>query len=112
GHTRPTSAPRAATTHRPATTAAAALVRGAPCTKVASGLRQFVAHAVHGEEISRAARVRLELPPDVLDVGIDRTLVSLQGDPVESVEELSPREDAPGRAGQGREQLELGGGER
>src|SRR5262245_39886165 len=91
--------------------AAAARPRVGPRTKAASRLRPLVAHAVDGEEILRAARIQLQLPPDVLDVGIDGALVRLKGNPVEGVEELAPSEDAPRGAGQSHEQLELRRGE-
>ncbi len=62
-------------------------------------------------EVARRARIRLELAADVLDVGVDRALVRLEGDAVDLVQQLRAREDPPGLAGHGRQERELGGGQ-
>src|SRR5918995_7283172 len=90
--------------------ASAALRQGCG-TSGRSLAREAVADAVDRLHVAGLARLRLDLAAQVLDVGVDRPLIRLEGDAVQHVEQLSPREDAsrlPGHRGQ---QLELAGGE-
>jgi len=43
---------------------------------------------VHGDDVRRSTCVGLELPADVLHVGIHRPLVVVDGDAVDDLEEL------------------------
>ena len=71
-------------------------------------LGDAVADAVDGQDVARLARVRLELPAEVLDVRVDRPLVRLEGDAVDGVEQLRAGEDAARLAGHRGQQRELG----
>src|SRR5262245_39386999 len=74
-------------------------------------VREAIADAVHRQQVARRPRLRLELAANVLDVGVDRPLVRLEGDAVDRVEELGPGEDPAGLRRERRQQLELRGGE-
>src|SRR3954464_8413739 len=52
-------------------------------------------------------RARLDLPPQVLHVRVDRALVAVVVVALHAVDELEAREDAAGRAGEREQQLEL-----
>ena len=107
----PPSCLRSGATARPRATRVGAR-RGAAISRTRRpAVRHAVADAVDGEEVPRRARVGLDLAADVLDVGVDRPLVRLEGHAVDRVEQLRAREDAPGLARQRRQQLELGGGQ-
>src|SRR5437773_5056133 len=97
---------------RPATTAdvgAAATCSGrAGAARSRAVVREAISHAVHREQVARLARIRLELPADVLHVRVDRALVRLERDAVHRVEELRPCEDAARCARERGEELELG----
>src|SRR5712692_4118899 len=58
-------------------------------------VREAVSDAVSGEKIARRAWVGLDLPPDVLDVRIDRPLVGFEGDPADRAQQLGAGKDAP-----------------
>src|SRR5262245_66362946 len=60
---------------------------------------QFVAAAANRHETFRPGRVALDLPPDVRDVEIARTLVADVGAVPEVTHDLPPRETAPRLAG-------------
>ncbi len=51
-------------------------------------LRETVTDSEHGEDVLRPAGPWLDLPPDVLDVGVDRPLVRLEGHAFDRVEQL------------------------
>lgn len=72
---------------------------------------ELVADAVHGQEVPRTSRIRFELAPDVLDVGVDRAIERVDLDAADGVEQLRAREHPARLAGERREQLEFGPGQ-
>ena len=70
-----------------------------------------IAHAVHGVEPTRVARIVAQLGAQVLDVRVNRALVALEVIAQDLLDQLHTRVDATGIAGERREQLELGGGQ-
>src|SRR4249920_3439599 len=70
-----------------------------------------IADSVERQDVPGTPRCWLDLSTEVLHVGVDRALVGLDRHAVHGIEELGPREDAAGFARQGRQELELGGGE-
>ena len=48
---------------------------------VASAVGEFVAHAIHGEDIARIGRVRLDFMADILDVRVDGAFVQTRTPP-------------------------------
>src|SRR5947207_14704114 len=100
----------AATARSPATTAAEADFPSVPCAIPGHdcSFGEFVAHPVHGEDVLRAARIRLDLPADVLDVCVDGALEGVDVGAADRVEQLHAREDAPRPACERGEQLEFG----
>ena len=73
-----------------------------------SSFGEFVAHPVHGEDVLGAARIRLDLPADVLDVRVDGALEGVDVGAADRVEQLPAREDAARPACKRGEQLEFG----
>ena len=103
-------APRAgATAGRRATRAGAA-----PCRLRRTGLSLPVPRPCGSPPRRRSAgrrgrvRVVLDLAADVLDVGVDRSLVRLERHALDGVEQLRPREDPPRLARELEQQPELG----
>src|SRR5213593_4224142 len=89
---------------------AAATVRS-PATSegpVAVSFGELVAHPVHGEDVARAARIRLDLPPDVLDVRVDGALEGIDVGAAHRVEQLRAGEDAAWLSRELGEQQKLG----
>src|SRR5262245_5899962 len=72
-------------------------------------IRQPISDPEHREQMSRRSRLGLDLPADVLDVGIDGALVGLERDTVNRVQQLRSGEYATGLSGHRRKQLELSG---
>ena len=71
-------------------------------------IRKLVTHAVDCENVTRLARIGLDLAADVLDVRVDGALIRFEGDAVQRIEQLPAREDAPRLARQCGEQLKFG----
>src|SRR5437899_10827510 len=78
---------------------------------IASCVRESVADAVDSEHVARTPRIGFELPPDVLDVGVDGALERFHLRPADRVEELRAREDPPRLSRERRQQLKFGCGE-
>src|SRR5437867_9841031 len=75
------------------------------------GLRKAVPDAEDGQHVARRVRLGLELATDVLHVRVDGSLIRLEGDAMDRVEELVSREDASRLASHRGKQLEFGGRE-
>src|SRR5258706_3759408 len=69
---------------------------------------EFVAHTVHGNDVTLPAVVGFEFAPQVADVAIDGALVTFEGHAMRSSEQLRAGEDAPRLAYQAGENLEFG----
>ena len=63
-------------------------------------------------DIARLARIRLDLPAQVFEMRVDGPGVSNISHVINHVHELRPAERAARILGQGRQQVEFGGGER
>src|SRR5437879_938325 len=74
-------------------------------------IREAVADAEDGEQVAGIVGLRLDLPAQVLDVGIDGAFVRFDGHAMNRAEQLGARKDAPRLASHGRQQLELGLGQ-
>src|SRR2546422_5189426 len=106
----PRAGPSAARALPPATTAADHGGNDDVWTRSFFG--EFVAYAVHGLNVPRPARIRLEFATDVLDVRIDGAFVRFKRDPVHLVEELPAGKDSPGLPRQRHQDLEFCGSQR
>src|SRR5580765_3521527 len=86
----------AATARSSATMAAEAGFPSVPCAIPShdSSFGEFVAHPVHGEDVLGAARIRLDLPADVLDVRVDGAFEGVDVGAADCVEQLRAGEDA------------------
>src|SRR5713226_6291306 len=97
---------------------------GSPATTAAGGgeavpmrfssvgwLGETVTDSEHRQHVFGPASLGLDLPPDVLDVGIDRPFVGLEGHALNRVEQLSACEDAAGLPRHRGQDLKLGLGE-
>src|SRR5882672_10063948 len=73
-------------------------------------LGESVADTEDGEDESGRSRIGLDLLPHVLDVGVNRPLIRLEGDAADSVQELSACEHPARLARHRRHELELGPG--
>src|ERR1700730_10012458 len=97
--------PAGATADPPATTGAAGAAAGGLCaTRLGLApswleVGEPVADPEGGQQVSRSPWIRLDLPAQVLDVGVDRSLVRVEGDAMNGVQQLRAREDPPRLSG-------------
>ena len=70
---------------------------------------ELVADPAHGPDDARVAGVVTEGAPDAAHVHVDDPLVAVEVVAPDLLEQLGPREDPPGRGGQGPQQVELEG---
>src|ERR1700737_3122033 len=74
-------------------------------------VRESVSDAKHRQQVPGIVRVGFDLPPQVLDVRVDRALVRLKSDASNRAEKLRAAEDTAWLARHRGQQLELGRGE-
>src|SRR5688572_14356277 len=74
-----------------------------------SGFGALVPDPVDRQDVARATRVWFDLASHVLDVGIDGPIERLDLHPANRIEELRAGKHAAGGAGQGSDELQLGG---
>jgi hypothetical protein len=73
---------------------------------------QAIAHAPHRLDEPRISRVALDLGAQAIDVQIDGVLVAVEARASHAIEQIGPREDLIGAAGEMVEQIELAQRER
>src|SRR5260370_24338731 len=71
-------------------------------------LGETVPDSEHGQHVAGPPRHRLDLPPDVLDMGVERPLVGFESDPFHRIEALGPGEGPAGLPCPPRQGLDLG----
>src|SRR5881397_152133 len=92
---------------RPTSTVAAIPQCRRPAVPLRLLIGEAIADAVHRQQVTRLARIGLELATDVLHVRVDGTFVRLERDAVHRVEQLRACEDPARRARERSEELEL-----
>jgi hypothetical protein len=72
---------------------------------------EAISYTVYGLDIAGHARLWLDLCPEILDMCVDRTLISLIAYPLDDIEQVQTRVNPAGRCYQRGQDIELRGGE-